>query len=116
MAPESRRLRQYRVRATPVSDLTEQVPLRRALPLVLVETAGLAVLFSVYAVLHANDSVLAPLLVPPVVSFVLVVAQPQAVGSRPGRVVGSYVIAGVVGLGFSASPGPDLLEAVAAGA
>jgi CBS-domain-containing membrane protein len=82
---------------------------------VLVETAGLAVLFSVYAVLHANDSVLAPLLVPPVVSFVLVVAQPQAVGSRPGRVVGSYLIAGVVGLSLSASPGPDLLEAVAAG-
>jgi len=113
--PESRRLRQYRVRARPVSDLTEQVPFRQAIPLVLVETVGLAVLFSVYAVLHAKDSVLAPLLVPPVVSFVLVVAQPQAVGSRPGRVVGSYVIAGVVGLGLSASPGPDLVEAVVAG-
>lgn len=102
-------------RAKPVADLAERVPLDRAIPLVAVETLGLAVLFSIYWALDAGASVLAPLLVPPVVSFVLVVANSAAVGSRPGRVVTSYVIAGVVGLGVAALPGAAFPEAVLAG-
>jgi CBS-domain-containing membrane protein len=104
------------VRARPVEDLAERIPWRRAVPLVAVETLGLAVLFTVYWFLDARDSVLAPLLVPPVVSFILVVANSSAPGSRPLRVVASYLIAGVVGLGVSALPGPVLPEAVLAGA
>ena len=50
------------------------------------------------------------------VSFILVVANSSVPGSRPGRVVASYVIAGAVGLGVSALPGPTFPEAVAAGA
>jgi CBS-domain-containing membrane protein len=104
------------VRARPVQDLAERVPWRQALPLVAVETLGLAVLFAVYWFLDARDSVLAPLLVPPVVSFILVVASSSAPGSRPLRVVVSYLIAGIVGLGVSAMPGPVMPEAVLAGA
>ena len=100
----------------PVEDLAERLPWRRALPLVAVETLGLSVLFTVFWILDARDSVLAPLLVPPVVSFILVVANSSAPGSRPLRVVGSYLIAGVVGLGVSALPGPIMAEAVLAGA
>jgi CBS-domain-containing membrane protein len=80
-----------------------------------VETLGLAVLFAVYWILDAGDSVLAPLLVPPVVSFVLVVANSAAVGSRPARVVAAYLIAGGIGLGVAALPGATFAEAVLAG-
>jgi CBS-domain-containing membrane protein len=103
-------------RAQPVSDLAERLSLRRALPLVAVETIGLVILLTVYAMLHAQQSVLAPLLVPPVVSFVLVVATASAVGSRPGRIMGSYLIAGVFGLGVAVLSVPPAGEAVAAGA
>jgi CBS-domain-containing membrane protein len=103
-------------RARPVEDLAQRVGIRRAIPLVAVETLGLALLFSAYALLHAQESVLAPLLVPPAVSFVLVIAASAAPGSRPGRVVASYLIAGAVGLGVSALPGPLFPEAVLAAA
>jgi CBS-domain-containing membrane protein len=99
-----------------VEDLADRILWRRALPLVAVESLGLAVLFTIYWFLDARDSVLAPLLVPPVVSFVLVVANSSAPGSRPLRVAVSYLIAGVVGLGVSALPGPVMPEAVLAGA
>ncbi len=102
-------------RAKPVTDLAERVPLRRAVPLAAVETLGLAVLFAIYWGLHAQASVLAPLLVPPVVSFVLVVANSGAVGARPGRVVSAYLIAGVAGLGVAVLPGAAFPEAVVAG-
>jgi CBS-domain-containing membrane protein len=103
-------------RVQPVADLSERLTLRRALPLVGVEAFGLTVLLVLYAALHAQRSVLAPLLVPPVVSFVLIVASATAVGSRPGRVVVSYLIAGVFGLGVAILPGPAVVEAVVAGA
>lgn len=86
------------------------------MPLVAVETLGLALLFAIYWLLDAGSSVLAPLLVPPVVSFVLVVANSAAVAARPARVVGAYAIAGLVGLGVAALPGPSFPEAVLAGA
>jgi CBS-domain-containing membrane protein len=101
-------------RISTVEDLAERVPVRRAIPLVVVETIGLSVLFAIYTVLGATSSTLAPLLVPPVVSYVLVVANPSAVGSRPGRVVASYAIAGTLGIGVSALPGPTFPEAVIA--
>jgi CBS-domain-containing membrane protein len=101
-------------RITTVDDLAERVPIRRAVPLVVVETIGLSVLFAAYAGLGATSSTLAPLLVPPVVSYVLLIANPTAVGSRPGRVVASYAIAGTIGIGVSALPGPTFPEAVAA--
>lgn len=102
-------------RAKPVADLSERLPLRRAVPLVAVEMLGLAVLLGIYGLLDAQQSVLAPLLVPPVVSFVLLVANPSSTGSRPLRVVASYAIAGIVGLGVASLPGPTLLEALLAG-
>lgn len=107
--------RHRRARARPAEDLADALPFRQAIPLVLVETLGLAVIFGIYFVLDALDSVLAPLLVPFAVSFVLIVASSGAPGARPLRVVGSYGIAGLVGLGVSALPGPTFAEAVLAG-
>lgn len=104
-----------RTRARPALDLADALPLRQAIPLVVVETLGLAAIFGVYFLLHALESVLAPLLVPFAVSFVLIVASSGAPGARPLRVVGSYVIAAVVGLGVSVLPGPTFPEAVLAG-
>lgn len=102
-------------RAQPVDDLAERLPLRRAIPLVAVETGGLAVILIVYAALHAQQSVLAPLLVPPAVSFVLVVANPTAASARPIRIIVSYLIAGSFGLGLALAGGPTLLDALVAG-
>ena len=113
---ESNSRNRGRARVRSLDDLAERVPLRQALKLVAAETAGLAVLFLIFGALDAANSVLAPLLVPPAVSFVLVVANSSAPGSRPLRVVGAYGIAGVVGLGVSALPGPTLAEAVLASA
>jgi CBS-domain-containing membrane protein len=103
-------------RVQPAADLADRLPIRRAVPLVLVETLGLGFIFAIYAVLDARDSVLAPLLVPFAVSFILIVANSAAPGARPFRVVGSYVIAGAVGLAVSVLPGPTFPEAVLAGA
>ena len=52
--------------------------------------------------LDARESVLAPLLVPPAVSFVLVFVTSDAPGARPLRVLASYVIAGTVALAWAA--------------
>ena len=105
-----------RARVRPAADLADRLPVRQAIPLVIVETLGLGIIFGIYAVLDARDSVLAPLLVPFAVSFVLIVANSGAPGARPLRVVGSYAIAAMVGLGVSALPGPTFPEAVLAGA
>lgn len=105
-----------RPRVRPASDLADRLPFRQALPLVVVETLGLGIIFAIYAILDARDSALAPLLVPFAVSFILIVAQSSAPGARPLRVVGSYTIAAAVGLGVSALPGPTFPEAVLAGA
>jgi hypothetical protein len=99
-----------RGRAQPAADLADRLPLGQALPLVLVETLGLGIIFAIYAVLDARESVLAPLLVPFAVSFILIVANSAAPGARPLRVIGSYAIAGAVGLGVSALPGPTFPE------
>jgi len=105
-----------RGRAQPAADLADRLRVRQALAHVLVDTLGLGIIFAIYAVLDARDSVLAPLLVPFAVSFILIVANSAAPGARPMRVIGSYAIAGAVGLGVSALPGPTFPEAVLAGA
>jgi CBS-domain-containing membrane protein len=107
--------RQRRVRVRPAADLADRLPLPQALPLVVVETLGLGIIFAIYFGLDALDSVLAPLLVPFAVSFVLIVASSGVPGARPLRVIGSYAIAALVGLGVSALPGPTFPEAVLAG-
>jgi len=98
-----------------VEDLADQLTWRNALTLAAIETLGLALLFGAYAVVHARSSVLSALLVPPTVSYVLIVANPVARGSRPLRVLAAYAIAGGVGLTCSALPGPNLPAAVLSG-
>jgi CBS-domain-containing membrane protein len=93
----------------------DRVPLGRVIPLVLAETLGLAALSVAYWGLDAQDSVLAPFLVPPLVSFVLVFATAHSPASRPLRVVAAYGIAGVVGLAVGVWPIPGIVAGVLAG-
>lgn len=86
--------------------------MRRLIPLVLVESVGLGVLFMAYRLLHLESSPLAPLIVPPLVSFVLVFATAHARGSRPLRVIVAYLIASTVGLSISMIAGHPLGAAV----
>jgi len=92
--------RTWRMRVTSV-DPADRLPMNRLIPLVLVETAGVSLLFIAYRVLDLNHSALAPLIVPPLVSFVLVFATAHARGSRPLRVLVAYLIAATVGLGIA---------------
>jgi len=105
----------WRQRIRPVDPATS-LPLKRLIPLVLVETAGLAILFALYQLFHVREGILAPLVVPPIVSFVLVFSTAHAKASRPLRVFVGYAIAGFFGLGFAALPGPMLVRAVIAAA
>lgn len=84
-------------RVQPV-DPADRVPLSRAVPLVLVETLGVTILFAIYYALRLRSSDAAPYLIPPVVSFVLVFVTAHASGSRPLRVVAGYTIAATCGL------------------
>lgn len=81
-----------------LDDPSERLTLRLALPLVIVETLGLSVLFAAFVLLERLDSALAPLLVPPVVTLATLVAMPRAVSSRPLRILLSYTIAASAGL------------------
>ncbi len=94
---------------------TDRVPIRRLLPLVLTETLGLTALSVAYWALDAQYSVLAPFLVPPLVSFVLVFATAHSPASRPLRVVASYAIAGAIGLVIGVWPIPGVVAGVLAG-
>ncbi|MEY4137539.1 MAG: hypothetical protein RL205_1667 [Actinomycetota bacterium] len=105
----------WRQRVRPV-DPASSLPLKRLVPLVLVETAGLAILFGLYQVFHVGSSLLAPLVVPPIVTFVLVFSTAHAKASRPLRVFVAYAIAGFFGLGLAALPGPTFIKAVIAAA
>ncbi len=102
-------------RVKPV-DPAQRLQVTRLVPLVLVETAGLAMLFALYRLLHVSGSVLAPIVIPPIVSFVLVFATAHTPASRPLRVFTSYVIAAIFGLGMAAIPGPRVVDAVIAAA
>lgn len=97
-------------------DPASRLPMKRLIPLVLVETAGLAILFALYRAFDISGSPLAPIIVPPIVSFVLVFSTAHAKASRPLRVLVAYVIAGFFGLGMAALPGPMLMRAVIAAA
>lgn len=102
-----------RLRAHPVGDLSERLPLRRALPLVAVETLGLAVLATAYWLLDARTMTTGPLLVPLAVTFVLIVAAPKGRAARPLRVLLAYVFAAGVGLAIASLPGPQLPALIA---
>lgn len=102
-------------RVQPV-DPADRVPLSRAIPLVVVETMGVTVLFAVYYVLRLRSSDAAPYLIPPVVSFVLVFVTAHAPGSRPLRVVAGYAIAATCGLLIGCLPLHSFAAAILAGA
>jgi CBS-domain-containing membrane protein len=95
---------------------TDRVPFGRVVPLVLVEVLGLTILSVGYWALDVQYSVLAPFLVPPLVSFVLVFATAHSPASRPLRVVASYGIAGAIGLIIGTWPIPGVVAGVLAGA
>ena len=75
--------------ARPLIDSPTRMPMRKLLALVGVQTLGLAVILGVSGLLEGDLSLLHALLVPPLVSFVLIVAQPELPGSRPLRVIGA---------------------------
>ena len=113
-----------RIRRIPISrpsrvqsvEPTERVPLGRAIPLVVAEVLGLTTLSVLYWALDVQYGVLAPYLVPPLVSFVLVFATAHNPASRPLRVVASYGIAGAIGLLVGTWPIPGIIAGVLAGA
>ncbi len=103
----------WRQRIRPI-DATTRLPLKRLIPLVLVETAGMGLLFAIYTTLDMGRTPLAPLIIPPIVSFALVFATAHSPASRPLRVIAAYVVAGFFGLGMACVPGHRLLNAIIA--
>ncbi len=99
-----------------LDDPSERLSPRLALPLVAVETVGLAVLFGLYFLLEEQDSELAPLVVPPVVTLATLVAMPRSASSRPLRILLSYTIAASTGLLVTAVLGHGVALTVAIGA
>ncbi len=98
-----------------LDDPSERLELRLAVPLVIVETIGLSVLFAAYIALDAEDSDLAPLLIPPVVTLAVLVAMPRSVSSRPLRILLAYSIAASTGLLTTAVLGHSIVLTVAIG-
>lgn len=103
----------WRQRIQPV-DPTTRLPLKRLIPLVFVEAVGMALIFGVYHLLDMGRTSLAPLIVPPLVTFALVFATAHAPASRPLRVIVAYVIAGFFGLGMACVPGSRLVNVLIA--
>ncbi len=102
--------------ARPLIDSATRMPMRRLLRLVACETVALAVILAVSGVLEGGLSLDHTLLIPPLVTFVLIVAQPELPGSRPLRVLGAYVVTGILGIGLSILPLPGTVLGVIAGA
>lgn len=98
-----------------LDDPSERLGLTLAIPLVIVETIGLSVLFAGYLALDAIDSDLAPLLIPPVVTLAVLVAMPRSVSSRPLRILLAYTIAATTGLLTTAVLGHSVVLTVAIG-
>jgi len=88
-----------------LDDPSERLSPQLAIPLVLVESIGLSMLFAAYVALDAVDSALAPLLIPPVVTLAVLVATPRSVSSRPLRILVAYTIAAGTGLLVTAAFG-----------
>jgi len=102
--------------ARPLIDSLTRMPMRKLLLLVACETVALAVILAVSGALEGGLSLVHTLLIPPLVSFVLIVAQPGLPGSRPLRVLGAYVVTGILGIGLSVLPFPGTVLGVIAGA
>lgn len=100
----------------PMIDSITRMPMRKLLLLVACQTVALAVILAVSGVLEGGLSFVHTLLVPPLVTFVLIVAQPELPGSRPLRVLGAYVVTGIFGIGLSVLPLPGTVLGVVAGA
>jgi len=98
-----------------LDDPSERLSTKLALPLVVVETLGLSVLFAAYGALDAENSALAPLLIPPVVTSAVLVAMPRSVSSRPLRILVAYTIAATTGLLSTAILGHSVLLTVVIG-
>ena len=107
---------QHPLRHVVLDDPTERLSPGQALQLVAVETLGLAVLFSVFFVLEGQDSELALLMIPPVVTLATLVAMPRAASSRPLRILASYAIAGTTGLLVTALFGHSVVLTILIGA
>lgn len=115
MIQESRKRLKRPSRVHPVADLSQRKSFKQASALAGIETVGLSILFFAYWLLHISGSVLAPLLAPTVVSFLLVLTTSGSPMSRPLRVIAAYAVAGCVGFAIAALPGPDFIKAVLAG-
>lgn len=100
----------------PMIDSITRMPMRKLLLLVACQTVALAVILAVSGVLEGGLSFVHTLLVPPLVTFVLIVAQPELPGSRPLRVLSAYVVTGIFGIGLSVLPLPGTVLGVVAGA
>ena len=98
-----------------LDDPSERLSPSLAIPLVLVESVGLSVLFAGYVALDAVDSALAVLLIPPVVTLAVLVAMPRSVSSRPLRILVAYTIAASTGLLLTAAFGHGILLTIVAG-
>jgi hypothetical protein len=101
---------------TPLIDSATLMPMRKLLILVACQTVALTVILAVSGVLEGGLSFVHTLLVPPLATFVLIVAQPELPGSRPLRVLSAYVVSGVIGIGLSVLPFPGTVLGVIAGA
>lgn len=99
-------------RVRPLGDPTERPPWGRLLPLVGAETLGIAVLLLIYTAASERSEMAAAVLLPVIVTFALVFATANSPGSRPGRVLVAYALAGVIGLGAAGIPGPTLALAI----
>lgn len=100
----------------PLIDSPTRMPMRKLLALVGAETVALAIILAVSGLLEGDLSFVHTLLVPPLVSFVLIVAQPELPGSRPLRVLGAYALTGFLGIGLSLLPLPGVVLGAIAGA
>lgn len=100
----------------PLIDSTTRMPMRKILLLVAFQTVALAVILAVSGALEGGLSFVHTLLVPPLVTFMLIVAQPELPGSRPLRVLSAYAVTGILGIGLSVLPLPGTVLGVVAGA
>ena len=95
-----------------MDDPTERPPWNRLIPLVGAETLGVAVLLMLYVLLDQRNELTGAVFLPAIVTFALVFATANSPASRPGRVMAAYLLAGVIGLGAAAIPGPTLPMAI----
>ncbi len=98
-----------------LDDASEHLSFRLALPLVAAETIGLSALFVAYILLDASSSPLAPLLIPPVVTLMVLIAMPRSVLSRPLRILLAYLIAATSGLLLTAMFGHSIAMTIIVG-